>query len=161
MTSVEAAEVFQIVDSIPVVGKFDIMHFDKYGNLLNSRKQKNLVVTAGKQYMAGLICGLQTGPFNMIQIGLSSEPATVEDTHLLSHYMEGAITPSVDGAKAIFECLLTIPAEVVTVTLAEAGVFKGTYGSSPSPVMLCRGTYPEFTATGEDKVLVRWRDTIG
>lgn len=149
-------------DTIVVNGTFDIMHFSSKMQLLTTRREHNLVVNTGKEHIAKLMAGIVATPFNFIQIGRSSEPATVEDTHLLSHYMEMAATQSYGyGYKAIFEALFTVPDGVTTVELNEAGVFSGTYGSVPEPVMLCRGTFSTLTATAGDNILVRWRDTIG
>jgi len=145
-----------------ITGTFNVMHFNSKFELLDVRKEHNLVVNTGKEHTAKLMAGVVDTPFNFIQIGRSSEPATIEDTHLLSHYMEMPASASYgEEYKALFEALFTIPDGVESVILSEAGVFSGTYGSVPEPIMLCRGIFGAMDATAGDNILVRWRDTIG
>lgn len=145
-------------DSVPVTGQFEIIHHREGEEIFHSI-EKNLVVNVGKVQIPKLVCGLSSAFFNYIQIGLSTNTPSVEDTHLYSPYMEGIATCSYGADyKAIFDYIFTF---TESKTITEAGVFNGSYGAVPAPLMLCRGTFVGRPVIAADNLEIKWRTTFG
>ena len=147
-----------IDESVPVHGKFDLIHWRNGKKIFQSTEQ-NLVVNTGKVQIPKLVNGLSSAFFNYIQIGLATNTPSLEDTHLYSAYMEGlAICSYGADYKAIFDYIFAF---TESKTITEAGVFNGSYGSVPAPIMLCRGTFAGRPVVPGDNLEVKWRTTFG
>ena len=145
-------------DLIPVHGQFELIHH-RGGKEISRSVEKNLVVNVGKVQIPKLVNGLSTAYFNHIQIGLATNTPSVEDDHLYSPYMDAVAVCSYGADyKAIFDYVFTF-SEPRTIT--EAGVFNGTYGSLPAPIMLCRGTFAGRPVIAADNLEIKWRTTFG
>jgi hypothetical protein len=145
-------------ESIPVHGQFDLIHW-RNGREIFRAVEKNLVVNTGKTQIPKLVNGLSSAFFNYIQIGLATNTPSLEDTHLYSPYMEGLATCSYGtDYKAIFDYVFTF---TENQTITEAGVFNGSYGAVPAPIMLCRGTFAGRPVEPLDNLEVKWRTTFG
>lgn len=145
-------------DSVPVHGKFELIHTRKGKEIFHSI-ENNLVVNTGKVQIPKLVNGLSTAAFNHIQIGLATNTPSLEDTHLYSPYMDAVAVCSYGADyKAIFDYIFTF---TENKTITEAGVFNGTYGSLPAPIMLCRGTFAGRPVIPADNLEIKWRTTFG
>jgi len=143
---------------IPVHGQFELIH-TRAGRVLSHDTVKNLVVNTGKTQIPKLVNGLSSAFFNYIQIGLATNTPSLEDTHLYSPYQEAVATCSYGADyKAIFDYIFTF---TENKTITEAGVFNGSYGAVPAPIMLCRGTFAGRPVVVADNLEVKWRTTFG
>ncbi len=145
-------------ESVPVHGQFELIHW-RGGKVLSKDTFKNLVVNTGKTQIPKLVNGLSSAFFNYIEIGLATNTPSLEDTHLYSPYMEGLATCSYGADyKSIFDYIFTF---TESKTITEAGVFNGSYGAVPAPIMLCRGTFAGRDVIALDNLEVKWRTTFG
>lgn len=114
----------------------------------------NLVVTAGKNFIASRMTGTTTAMSHMA-IGSSSTAAAVGDTALGAELGRVALSSSsTTGAVTTYSA--TFPAGTGTGAVVEAGIFN----ASSSGTMLCRTTFAVVNKGANDTLSVTWQITI-
>ena len=130
---------------------------DENGVLKDHREIKNVVVTAGKNYLATwLAAASQAGAFmQYLALGTGTNAAVVGDTALqteLSTRVAGTITSSL----AVWQNQGTFTAGVNTGAITEAGIFS----ASSSGTMLARQTFSVINKGASDSLTITWQITI-
>lgn len=114
----------------------------------------NLVVTAGKNFIASRMTGTTTAMSHMA-IGSSSTAAAAGDTGLGAELGRVALSSSsTTGAVTTYSA--TFPAGTGTGAVVEAGIFN----ASSAGTMLCRTTFAVVNKGANDTLTITWQITI-
>lgn len=147
-----------IRETIKPTGKLQIVLTGKNGEVKQKLEVENLVVTAGRDYIAARMT--DTGqPVDMshMAVGSGAVAAALGDTTLGTELGRVALTGG-EGAPSTNTIVYTatFPAGTGTGALTEAGVFNdGTTGT-----MLCRTTFSTVNKGADDSVTITWTVTI-
>ncbi len=149
-----------IVEKFGVSGTLLIQHYDENGNLKEERQLKNLVVTAGKNFIASRLGSASSAVMGWIEVGTSNTAPAVGNTTLSapvagSRTALTSLTSGVPTANAIRH-IVTLGAGVGTGALVEAGIFN----ASSAGTMLCRTTFGVITKGAGDAIVITWDLTI-
>jgi hypothetical protein len=151
-------------DTIELNGAMSIVVFD---SLTKKIKQEiyypNLVVTAGKTWVAGRILG--TGGITAMThmgIGTNSTAAVIANTTLgtecSSGYTRAALSTATSNANVItFAATFLANNPNVSSVLREAAIFTASTGGT----MLCRSVYNIVTKEVTDALSITWTVTMG
>lgn len=137
-------------DPISLKGKLEIF---VNGTLVQT--VDNLVVTAGKQFVASRVVGVADAVMSHMAIGTGSTAAVVGDTTLGTEVARVALTSGIQtGAAAIYTA--TFLAGTGTGAITEAGLFNA--GSSGT--MLARTVFSVINKGALDALVVTWTVTV-
>ena len=142
------------IEHVTATGRLVIQLFDKDGNMKDERHLENMVVTAGKGYIAARIATAAT-LVSHIAIGSGSTAPTLADTALGSELGRAVITSSTSAA-AVATFVSTLGPGVGTGAVTEAGVFNNSSGGT----MLCRTIFAVVNKDVNDTMIVTWLITI-
>ena len=140
-------------DGIAITGKLTISLNDEI-----VRETDNLVVTAGKAWVAQRMEGVALGIMTHMGIGTSTTAAAIGQTDLVA--ITGARLALSDsggivaGAVITFAC--TYPAGAHTAAITEAGIFT----ASTSGTMLARTVFTVVNKGALDSMTISWAVTI-
>jgi hypothetical protein len=141
-------------DQITATGQVTIRVTASDGHVKEERTIKNLVVTAGKTYIAGRMVGTPTAMSHM-GIGSDNTSASVENTALGSQLGRVSLTSSTATA-AVVTYVASFPAGTGTGAVVEAGVFN----AASDGTMLCRTTFAVVNKGADDGMTITWAITI-
>ena len=140
-------------DGIAITGKLTISLNDEI-----VRETENLIVTAGKAWVAQRMEGVSLGIMTHMGIGTSTTAAAIGQTDLVA--VTGARLALSDsggivaGAVITFAC--TYPAGAHTAAITEAGIFT----ASTSGTMLARTVFTVVNKGALDSMTISWAVTI-
>ena len=120
------------------------------------QKTKNLVVTAGKEWVAQRMKGANSAMSHMA-VGSGTVAAAAGDTSLGTELDRNSLTVSggtVSGATITYEC--TFAAGEGTGAITEAGVFDSSVGGD----MLCRTVFNVVNKGAGDSMTISWVITV-
>lgn len=145
-------------DNFKLTGNLKVKLTDEFGNLKEEREFKNLVVTAGKQWVAALMQSGSGTPMGYMAVGTGTTAAVVGDTTLETELSRVALTVNGGtrtGASIDYEA--TYGAGVATGALTEAGLFTLNSGGT----MLSRVVYSVINKGAADTLTITWTVTVG
>jgi hypothetical protein len=146
-----------INDSIKITGdvKIDIIGAD--GAVKDSRKIKNLVVDAGKSYIASRMKDATATAMGYMEVGTGTTIAAAGDTTLQAAIAGSRVllTSTVVTANAI-QYVGTFPAGTGTGAVTEAGVFN----AASAGTMLCRTKFDVVNKGANDAMSITWTITV-
>ena len=143
-----------IRDGLKISGAVEITLFDKDGQVKDQRSIKNLVVTAGKTFIAARMVGTPTAMSHMA-IGSNNTTANVANTVLGAELGRVALASSTSSG-AVVTHTATFGAGVGTGAVVEAGVFN----ASSSGTMQCRSVFPVVNKGADDGMSITWTITV-
>jgi len=143
-----------LTENIKVTGAVSIKLFDKNGQLKDDRQIKNLVVAAGKTFIAARMVGTPDEMSHMA-IGASSTAADAADTALGSELGRVALA-SETSSGAVVTYTATFPAGTGTGAVVEAGILNAGSGGT----MLCRTTFAVVNKGVDDVMSITWQITV-
>jgi hypothetical protein len=143
-------------DMVEVAGKLSIVLTTVDGVVKDSRELDNLIVQAGKNYLAGGVIGSLTQPFIQMALGTGTTSPTTGDTALQAQLVRQAFTTSSVSAN-VATISTTFGAGVGTGALTEAGIFNATVAG----VMLSRVVFSVVNKASTDVLTITWSITIG
>jgi hypothetical protein len=114
----------------------------------------NLVVTAGKEFVAARMVGTSSDVMDNMAIGSGSTAAAAGDTALGSELDRQSATSSVSGAVVTYSA--TFGAGDGTGAVTEAGLFNAASGGS----MLCRTVFSVVNKGASDSMTISWAVTV-
>jgi hypothetical protein len=114
----------------------------------------NLVVTAGKEFVAARMIGTSADVMDNMAIGSGSTAAAAGDTALGSELDRQSATSSASGAVVPFAA--TFAAGNGTGAVTEAGLFNASSGGS----MLCRTVFSVVNKGASDSMTISWAVTV-
>jgi hypothetical protein len=142
-------------DNVNPTGKLKITLRDSDGNIKEQREVKNLVVNAGKEFIASRMNAATMSPISHMAVGSGSATAIVTDTTLGTQISRVALT-SVAVLSRTLTFTATFPAGVGSGALTEAGLFNAASGGT----MLARTTFGVFNKQATDVLTIEWDVTI-
>jgi hypothetical protein len=142
-------------DTFKPTGELEIVVRGPDGNIKETIKAKNLVVAAGKTYIASRIVGTSSGIMSYMAIGTSTATPVSTDTQLGTEAGRVALASGTNSANAI-TYTATFPAGTGTGAITEAAVLNASSGGT----MLCRTTFPVVNKAAGDSIAVTWVVTI-
>lgn len=143
-----------ITDAIKITGDVTIKVFSPDGALKDKREITNLVVTSGKQFIAGRMTGTATAMSHMA-VGAGTTAAAAGDTALQSELGRVALT-SGTTAGAITTYVASFPPTVGTGAVTEAGILNASSGGT----LLCRTVFSVVNKGVDDAMTITWAITV-
>lgn len=146
-------------DKLTVTGNVFVKVFDAQGNVKDSREIKNLVVNAGKTFIASSILKTTNSPAAMTHMGLGTGTTTavVGDTTLETPISGSRVTFTSSGSTAaVVTYVASFPAGTGTGAVAEAGIFN----DPTAGTMLCRTVFGVVTKGANDSMSITWQITV-
>lgn len=139
-------------ENIKVTGDLRIIHNDEFGNLINEYNYKNLIVTTGKNWVAGRVASNATTVMSHMALGTSSTAASVGDTALIGTELGRVALTSTTASTNTVIYVATFGAGVATGAITEAGIF----GASSGGTMLNRIVFLVINKASGDTITVTW-----
>jgi|TARA_B100000900_G_scaffold383002_1_gene370601 hypothetical protein len=115
----------------------------------------NLVVTAGKGYVASRIKDASATAMSHMEIGSGSTAAAASDTALGSALGRVSLT-STNVSSAVVTYVATFGAGTGTGAVTEAGLFNASSGGT----MLCRTVFSVVNKGSADSMTITWTVTV-
>ena len=115
----------------------------------------NLVVTAGKGYVASRMKDASATAMSHMAIGSGSSAAGASDTALGSQLGRVALT-STTVSSAVVTYVASFPAGTGTGAVTEAGILNASSGGT----MLCRTVFSVVNKGASDSMTVTWTVTV-
>lgn len=141
---------------VKVVGNINIKKFNSNNELIDSVSYPNLVVNAGKDFIAQRIAG-NTRLISHIGVGSGTSAAVSGDTNLEIELERNNIsTPSVSNTAITF--VASFGDSNAVGTLSEAGLFNGRYPENST--MICRTVFPGYAKTSSETIALSWTLTV-
>lgn len=114
----------------------------------------NLVVTAGKGYVASRMKDTTDGAMSHMAVGTSSTAAAAGDTALSTESGRVSLT-STTVSNNVITYVATFPAGTATAALTEAGILNASSGGT----MLCRTVFATVNKGSSDAMTITWAIT--
>lgn len=143
-----------LTDAIKITGDVTIQLFNADGSVKDKREIKNLVVTTGKEFIAGRMTGTPTAMSHMA-VGAGTTAAAAGDTSLQSELGRVALTSGVT-AGAVTTYVASFPAGTGTGAVTEAGILNASSGG----VLLCRTVFAVVNKGADDAMSITWAVTV-
>lgn len=143
-----------ICDGLKITGALEVTVFGADGAVKESRSIKNLVVTAGKNFIAARMVGTPTAMSHMA-VGAGTTAADVADTTLGSELGRVALASSASSG-AVVTHTATFGAGTGTGAVTEAGIFNASSGGT----MQCRSVFPVVNKGADDGMSITWTVTV-
>lgn len=142
-------------DTLKMKGELHVVVRDEDGQVKQSFTVPNLVVTAGKTYIASRIVSAATTVMTHMAIGTATTTPAVANTTLGTE--AGRVTlASFTSSTNQVTATATFPAGTGTGAITEAGIFNAT----PAGIMLCRTTFPVVNKAAGDSIAITWVVTV-
>jgi hypothetical protein len=146
-------------DNLAVTGTVLITIFDEQGAVKDTRAIKNLVVTAGKTFIAASIAKTTNSPAAMTHMGLGTgtTAAAAGDTALQTPIAGSRVTfASVTPAANVVTYVANFPAGIGTGAVTEAGIFN----DPTTGTLLCRTVFSVVNKGANDAMSITWQITV-
>ena len=142
-------------DEITVTGKLNVILVDQMGLVKEEHEFDNLVVTAGKGYIASRMKDATATAMSHMAIGTGTTAAAANQTTLVTEANRQALTSTnVSGAAVTYSA--TFVAGNGTGAITEAGLFNASSGGT----MLCRTVFSVINKGAADTLTVSWTVTV-
>jgi hypothetical protein len=147
----------QITEQLKATGKVRIVQTNASGETVKEFEVPNLVVTAGKNYIASKIVATTNSPVSMTHMAIGTGTGTpgASDTALGAETGRVSLAGSIVSTNTI-TYTATFPAGTGTGAITEAAVLN----ASSSGTMLCRTTFPVVNKAAGDTIAVTWVVTV-
>lgn len=142
-------------DSIVMTGILEIVLTDEFGNTKLDRKEKNLVVTVGKNFVASRIKDATATAMSHMAIGTGAVAAAAGDTALGTEAGRVALTSTTVTTNSI-AYVATFPAGTGTGAITEAGLLN----AASVGTLLCRTIFSVINKAAADSLAITWTVTV-
>jgi hypothetical protein len=145
-------------EEIKITGHVDIVVTDKHGFVKDTRSIKNLVLTAGKEFIASSMLKTTTNsPVAMshMAIGSGTTAAAIGNTGMESQLGRVALA-SATSSGAVVTYTASFPAGTGTGAVTEAGILNNSTGGT----MLCRTVFSVVNKGSDDAMSITWTVTV-
>ncbi len=146
---------YQTKDTIEMKGNLTVTVFDEQGNVKDQRAIKNLVVSAGKTFIASRMVGTSQAIMSHMAIGTGTTTPAVAQTTLTTEAGRVTLASSSFSSNAV-TYTATFPAGTGTGAITEAGIFN----AASAGTLLCRTTFPVVNKAAGDSIAVTWVVTV-
>lgn len=142
-------------ESVKFTGDVSVVVYNpSTGEVKDRREIKNLVVTAGKGYIASRMVGTSANVMSHMALGAGTTAAAVGDTALGSELGRVALTTGT-AAGAVVTYTATFGAGTATGAVTEAGVLNASSGGT----LLCRTVFAVVNKGADDAMAITWAIT--
>lgn len=145
----------QLLEDLKAVGTLKIVLQDESGQVKETREIPNLVVTAGKNFIASRMVGTSANIMSHMAVGSSSTAPAAGDTVLGSELGRVALTSGTSSG-AVATYVATFGTGVGTGAIVEAGIFN----ASSAGTLLCHTTFAVVNKGANDTMTITWTVTI-
>jgi hypothetical protein len=147
---------FKQKEDLLATGEVKIQLLDAAGNVKEEHKVKNLVVSAGKTYIAARMQGSAIPTvMGYMAIGTGTATPAVGNTTLGVEAGRVALASFSSSSNQV-TATATFPAGTGTGAITEAGIFNANSGGT----MLCRTTFPVVNKAAGDSIAITWVVTV-
>jgi hypothetical protein len=143
-------------DFVTVVGTPRIVVTDKNGAVKTDFSIPNLVVTAGKGFIASRMLGTSLATMTHMALGTGTTAAAAGNTALQTESARAAFSSTPTAVGAVITYTSTFGAGAATGAITEAGIFNASTGGT----MLCRTVFPVVNKGADDTMYITWTVTI-
>lgn len=141
---------------IKLKGKVNIKVINDDNTIDTEVDINNLVVSAGKNYVAKRMVDDLTDVMSHMAIGSSQTSQTLDDVALLQEVArQGLYSVAVTDEK--IEYVATFAPGLVSRSLSEAGILNAASGGD----LLCRTTFPPITQSTSQTIAISWILSVG
>lgn len=144
-----------INEDLKMKGELTIVRRNAAGEITKELHVPNLVVTAGKGYIASRMTGTTAGVMSHMAIGTGTTAPAAGDTTLGTEAGRVALTSSVASANTV-TYTAAFAAGTGTGAITEAGILN----ASTAGTLLCRTTFPVVNKQSGDSIAITWVVTI-
>lgn len=144
-----------IRDSIILTGALRVVLTDAQGRVKDERELKNLVVTAGKNFIAGRMVGTTPAVMSHMAVGSGTTAPAAANTALVSELGRVALTSSSASGNAI-PYIATFGPGTGTGAVTEAGIFN----AASTGTLLCRTVFSVINKAAADTLGITWTVTV-
>ena len=137
-------------------GRLIIKKFNEKQELIYQTEVENLVVTAGKNFIASRIVSDSEDTMGYMAIGDNATVSALPQTDL-GNELARVATSTASAVDNNITFTASFGAGVGTGSLQEAGIFNDT----TSGTMLCRTTFPVITKTSGETIAISWVVSVG
>jgi hypothetical protein len=144
-------------DAIKMTGNLKLVLTDENGNIKQEEEVKNLVVTAGKGFIASRMKDATATAMTHMEVGTGTTAAAVGDTTLQTVVASSRTlltSTTVTTNSVAYVC--SFGAGVGTGALTEAGLFN----ASSAGTMLCRTVFSVINKGAADTLGITWTVTV-
>lgn len=143
-------------DSMKLSGELNLVLTDRFGNVKEARTQKNLVVSAGLNFICSRMSGTSLGVMTHMALGSGTTAAAAGNTALESQLgaRETLDTTTVTDNQIIY--VASFEAGEGTGAVTEAGIFN----ADSNGTMLCRTVFPVVNKAADDILSITWTITL-
>lgn len=144
-------------DMLKMSGELHVVVRDDLGIIKQEFTVPNLIVTAGKEYIASRMTGTSSAIMSHMAIGTGVTAPVVSNTTLQAEAARVGLTTFTTSTNQVTSTA-TFPANVPSSGLAmtEAGIFN----ASTAGTMLCRTTFPVVNKSAGDSITISWVVTV-
>ena len=146
---------YKTEDTLKMTGDLTVTLFDAEGKVKDKRDLKNLVVSAGKTFIASRMVGTSQAIMSHMAIGTGTTTPAVAQTTLTTEAGRVTLASSSASSNAV-TYTATFPAGTGTGAITEAAVLN----AASLGTMLCRTTFPVVNKAAGDSIAVTWVITV-
>ena len=143
-------------DEITVTGKLNVILVDQMGLVKEEHEFDNLVVTAGKGYIASRMKDASATAMTHMALGTNSQAAAAGQTALGAQAGSREALDSTTVTSNAVVYVASFEAGDATGNIVEAGLFNASSGGT----MLCRTVFGSVAKQADDSMTVTWTVTI-
>jgi hypothetical protein len=144
-----------VKDVVKATGKLSIVLLDGNLNIKKELHESNLVVTVGKEFIAGRMIGTSPAVMSHMAVGESNTNLVAANTTLADEIERVTITSSVRTNNTVRYTAAFAPGEG-TGAIVEAGILN----SATVGTLLCRTTFAVVNKDAADTLIINWDVTI-
>ena len=142
-----------IKDDLTLKGRLDIVVTAQDGTVKQRESVKNLVVTAGKNFVASRMAGTSASVMSHMAIGTGSVAAATGDTTLGSESARVALTSTTaTDNDVVYVATFSAGTPASSAAITEAAILNASSGGT----MLCRTVFAQINKGTSDSLSISW-----
>lgn len=145
----------QAKETLEMFGRLKIEVFDEKGQIKTLAEVPNLVVTAGKGYIASRMKDTAAGAMSHMAVGTNSKAAAAGDSALGTETARVSLTSTTVTSNTI-TYVASFPPGTGTGALVEAGILN----AASVGTLLCRTTFSVINKGAADSMTITWTVTV-
>ena len=145
-----------IKDGLKLRGDLGLVLRDKDGNIKEERTEKNLIVSAGLNFICDRMEGTSEAVMSHMAVGSGSTAAAAGDTDLGSILGSREALDSTTVSTNTITYVSSFEAGDGTGAITEAGIFNASTGGT----MLCRTVFSVINKAADDTLQITWTITL-
>jgi len=145
-----------INDGLKLRGDLGLVLRDKDGNIKEERTEKNLVVSAGLNFICDRMEGVSEAVMSHMAVGSGTTAAAAGDTDLESILGSREALDSTTVSTNTITYVSSFEAGKGTGAITEAGIFN----ASTAGTMLCRTVFSVINKAADDTLQITWTITL-